>query len=268
MCPTIVNNVETLCNVKHILAMGGGAEYAKIGKPNNTGTRILCVSGDVEKPGYYEVEVGSLTMGELINDVCGGVKGGRRLKAVIPGGSSAKVMRAGEKYKVKDREISLEDIPMDFDTIAACGSMAGSGGVIVMDETRDMVWALNNINEFYAHESCGQCTPCREGAQWMRKITDRIVAGGGTDKDPATLKNVADNIAGKTICAFGEACSWPVQSFLAKFPEEFAAKAQKPLPPPMPPEYNPRELVENPVVPAVPAPRGNSQEIMAEAATE
>jgi NADH-quinone oxidoreductase subunit F len=268
MSPTIVNNVETLCNVKHILAMGGGAEYAKIGKPNNTGTRILCVSGDVEKPGYYEVEVGSLTMGELINEVCGGVKGGRKLKAVIPGGSSAKVMRAGEKYKVKDREIALEDIPMDFDTIAACGSMAGSGGVIVMDETRDMVWALNNINEFYAHESCGQCTPCREGAQWMRKITDRIVVGGGTDKDPATLKTVADNIAGKTICAFGEACSWPVQSFLAKFPEEFAAKAQKPLPPPMPPEYNPRELVENPVVPAVPAPRGNSQEIMAEAATE
>jgi NADH-quinone oxidoreductase subunit F len=268
MSPTIVNNVETLCNVKHILAMGGGAEYAKIGKPNNTGTRILCVSGDVERPGYYEVEVGSITMGDLINDVCGGVKGGRKLKAVIPGGSSAKVMRAGETYKLKDRELTLEEIPMDFDTIAACGSMAGSGGVIVMDETRDMVWALNNINEFYAHESCGQCTPCREGAQWMRKITDRIVAGGGTEKDPATLKNVADNIAGKTICAFGEACSWPVQSFLAKFPEEFAAKAQKPLPPPMPPEYNPRELTENPVVPAVPAPRGNSQEIMAEAATE
>jgi NADH-quinone oxidoreductase subunit F len=268
MCPTIVNNVETLCNVKHIIAMGGGAEFAKIGKPNNTGTRVLCVSGDVEKPGYYEVEVGSLTMGELINDVCGGVKGGRKLKAVIPGGSSAKVMRAGETYKVKDQTLTLEDIPMDFDTIAACGSMAGSGGVIVMDETRDMVWALNNINEFYAHESCGQCTPCREGAQWMRKITDRIVAGGGTDKDPATLKNVADNIAGKTICAFGEACSWPVQSFLAKFPEEFVAKAQKPLPPPMPPEYNPRELVENPSVPTVPAPRGNSKEIMAPAATE
>ena len=267
MAPTIVNNVETLCNVKHIVQMGG-AEYAKIGKPNNTGTRILCVSGDVVRPGYYEVEVGSLTMGELINDVCGGMKPGRKLKAVIPGGSSAKVMRAGERYKVKDKELALEDIPMDFDTIATCGSMAGSGGVIVMDDSRDMVWALNNINEFYAHESCGQCTPCREGAQWMRKITDRMLAGGGTDKDPGTLKTVADNIAGKTICAFGEACSWPTQSFLAKFPEEFAGKAQKPVPPPMPPEYNPRELVENPAVPAVPAPRGNSQEIMAEAATE
>src|SRR5215207_6482021 len=119
MSPTIVNNVETLCAVKHIVAMGGGAEFAKMGKPNNTGTRVLCVSGDVERPGYYEVEVGSLTMGELINDVCGGVKGGRKLKAVIPGGSSAKVMRAGETYKVKDRELTLEDIPMDFDTIAA-----------------------------------------------------------------------------------------------------------------------------------------------------
>ncbi len=266
-CPTIVNNVETLCDVKHIIQMTG-AGYAKLGKPNNTGTRILCVSGDVKKPGYYEVEVGSITLGELINEVCGGMKDGRKLKAVIPGGSSAKVLRAGERYKLKDREIGLEDIPMDFDTMAACGSMAGSGGVIVMDDSRDMVWALNNVNEFYAHESCGQCTPCREGAQWMRKITDRIVAGGGTDKDPATLKNVADNIAGKTICAFGEACSWPTQSFLAKFPEEFAVKSTKPLPPPMPPEYNTAELTENATISTVAAPRGNSQEIMAEAATK
>src|SRR5258708_1671957 len=108
-CPTIVNNVETLCDVKHILAMGGGVEYAKLGRPNNTGTRILCVSGDVVKPGYYEVEVGSVTMGELINDICGGMLEGRKLKAVIPGGSSAKVLKAGEKYKIKDREITLED---------------------------------------------------------------------------------------------------------------------------------------------------------------
>ena len=265
-CPTIVNNVETLCDVKHIVRMGG-AEYAKLGKPNNTGTRILCVSGDVQRPGYYEVEVGSLTMGELINDVCGGLKPGRKLKAVIPGGSSAKVMKAGERYKLKDREIGLEDIPMDFDTLAACGSMAGSGGVIVMDDSRDMVWALNNINEFYAHESCGQCTPCREGAQWMRKITDRMIAGGGTEKDPETLVKVADNIAGKTICAFGEACAWPVQSFVAKFREEFVGKAVKSVPPPMPPEYNPGELEKNPKIEAVPAPRGNSHETMAAAAT-
>jgi NADH-quinone oxidoreductase subunit F len=265
-CPTIVNNVETLCDVKHIVRMGG-AEFAKIGKPNNTGTRILCVSGDVQRPGYFEVEVGSVTMGELIYDLCGGMKDGRKLKAVIPGGSSAKVLRAGEKYKIKDREMTLEDLPMDFDTLALAGSMAGSGGVIVMDDSRDMVEMLHNLNEFYAHESCGQCTPCREGSLWMKKITDRILSGGGTERDPDLLKNVADNIAGKTICAFGEACAWPVQSFVGKFREEFARKSTKPLPPPMPPEYNPSELEKNEVITAVPAPRGNGQEIMAPAAT-
>ena len=265
-CPTIVNNVETLCHVKHIIAMGG-EEYAKIGRPNNTGTRILCVSGDVRKPGYYEVAVGSLTLGELIHDVCGGLKPGRTLKAVIPGGSSAKVLKAGETYKIKDKEVALEDLVMDFDTLAAAGSMAGSGGVIVMDDTRNMVEVLNNINEFYAHESCGQCTPCREGAQWMKKITDRIVAGGGVDKDPDTLKSVADNIAGKTICAFGEACSWPTQSFVAKFRDEFTAKSSKSLPPPMPPEYTSEELIKNDLIPAIEAPRGNGHEIMAPAAT-
>jgi NADH-quinone oxidoreductase subunit F len=221
----------------------------------------------VQKPGYFEIEVGSVTMGELINDICGGMKPGRTLKAVIPGGSSAKVLRAGEKYKIKDREITLEDIPMDFDTLAAAGSMAGSGGVIVMDDSRDMVETLNNINEFYAHESCGQCTPCREGSLWMKKITTRMLEGGGTDKDPAVLVNVADNIAGKTICAFGEACAWPTQSFVAKFSEEFAARATKPQPPPMPPEYTPDELVNKEAIPAIPAPRGNGHEIMAPAAT-
>jgi len=265
-CPTIVNNVETLCDVKHIIGMGG-AEFAKIGKPNNTGTRILCVSGDVVKPGYYEVEVGSLTMGELIYDVCGGLKEGRKLKAVIPGGSSAKVLKAGETYKVKDKTLTLEDIPMDFDTIAACGSMAGSGGVIIMDDSRNMVECLNNINEFYAHESCGQCTPCREGALWMKKITDRIVAGGGTERDPDMLVKIGDNIAGKTICAFGEACSWPTQSFVAKFREEFTAKSTKEIPPPMPPEYTAEELIENEKIEPVAAPRGNGSEIMAPAAT-
>ncbi|HEX4085129.1 MAG TPA: NADH-quinone oxidoreductase subunit NuoF [Chthoniobacteraceae bacterium] len=252
-CPTIVNNVETLCHVKHIVRMGG-AEYAKLGRPNNTGTRILCVSGDVQKPGYFEVEVGSLTMGELINEVCGGPKPGRTIKAVTPGGSSAKVLSATDRYKIKEKqadgtmtekEISLDDIPMDFDTLAAVGSMAGSGGVIVMDDTRDMVWTLNNINEFYAHESCGQCTPCREGSLWMKKITDRILAGGGVTGDANTLKGVADNIAGRTICAFGEACAWPTQSFIAKFKPEFEARATKPLPPPMPPEILPEELIAN-----------------------
>ena len=140
MCPTIVNNVESLCHVKHIIEMGG-EKYSKIGMPRNTGTRILCVSGDVKKPGYYEIEVGKLTMGGVINDLCGGMKKGRKLKAVIPGGSSSKVLRADEKFTIKDgdrdKEIGLLDIPMDFDTLAACGSMAGSGGVIVMDDSRD-----------------------------------------------------------------------------------------------------------------------------------
>jgi NADH-quinone oxidoreductase subunit F len=235
MSPTIVNNVETLCDVKHIIKMGG-AEYSKIGRPNNTGTRLLCVSGDVQKPGYFELEVGALTMGELINDICGGLRPGRKLKAIIPGGSSAKVLRADERYKIKtkqpdgttvDEEIGIEDIRMDFDSLAAVGSMAGSGGVIVMDDSRDMVWALNNINEFYAHESCGQCTPCREGSLWMNKITTRLLDGGGFADDPDTLKTVADNIAGRTICAFGEACAWPTQSFVAKFRDDFQAYAAR-----------------------------------------
>ena len=214
----------------------GGAEFAKIGRPNNTGTRVLCVSGDVQKPGYFEIELGALTLGEVINDLCGGLKPGRKLKAVIPGGSSAKVLRADEKFKLKEkqadgsmgeRSITIEEIPLDFDTLAAVGSMAGSGGVIILDDSRDMVWTLNNINEFYAHESCGQCTPCREGSLWMKKITDRLLHGEGAQQDPAVLKNVADNIAGKTICAFGEACAWPTQSFVDKFKEEFTAKSTK-----------------------------------------
>ena len=252
MCPTIVNNVETLCHIKHIIAMGG-VNYARLGRPNNTGTRIVCVSGDVQRPGYFEIEVGAVTMGQLIYEMAGGLKPRRKLKAVIPGGSSAKVLRADERFKLKqkqtdgstvEREMSIDEIPVDFDSLAAAGSMAGSGGIIVLDDSRDMVWALNNINEFYAHESCGQCTPCREGSLWMQKITDRMLRGGGVTEDPKTLKTIGDNIAGRTICAFGEACAWPTQSFVQKFPEEFAARAQKPVPPPLPPEYTPEELME------------------------
>src|SRR5213596_1189725 len=260
MCPTIVNNVETLCHVKHIIAMGG-AEYSKLGRPGNTGTRIVCVSGDVVRPGYFEIEVGAVTMGQLIYEMAGGMKFGRQLRAVIPGGSSAKVLRADERFKIKEkqadgstseREIWIDEILMDFDSLTAAGSMAGSGGVIVLDDSRDMVWVLNNINEFYAHESCGQCTPCREGSLWMQKITDRMLRGGGVVEDPKTLKTIGDNIAGRTICAFGEACAWPTQSFVQKFREEFAARAQKPMPPPLPPEYTPEELIEEESIPTVP----------------
>jgi NADH-quinone oxidoreductase subunit F len=149
-------------------------------------------------------------------------------------------MKAGDTYKikvkqadgsVKEEEMALEDLPIDFDTLAAAGSMAGSGGIIVMDETRDMVECLANIATFYAHESCGQCTPCREGSLWMKKITDRLASGHGHPGDVGLLKNVADNIAGRTICAFGEACAWPVQSFIGKFKDEFdAAAAAEPTP--------------------------------------
>ncbi len=234
MSPTIVNNVETLCHVVHILRLGP-EEYAKMGTPGDGGTRTMCVSGDVMRPGYYELPAGAVTLGELINDVCGGLKPGRKLKAVIPGGSSAKVMRADEVYKVKvkaddgamvEKEVPMLDVLMDAASLAAVGTMVGSGGVIVMDDSRDMVWALNNLNQFYAHESCGQCTPCREGSLWMSKMTTRMLAGEGSAADPKMLVNVADNIAGRTVCAFGEACAWPTQSFLAKFPEEFAARAK------------------------------------------
>ena len=176
----------------------GGAKYAQLGRANNTGTRIVCVSGDVQRPGYFEIEVGAVTMGQLIYDMAGGLKDGRTLKAVIPGGSSAKVLRADERFKLKEkqpdgstieREMSIYEIPMDFDSLAAAGSMAGSGGVIVLDDSRDMVWVLNNINEFYAHESCGQCTPCREGSLWMKKITDRMLLGGGVVQDPGNAHN-------------------------------------------------------------------------------
>jgi NADH-quinone oxidoreductase subunit F len=235
MCPTIVNNVETLCHVKHIVQMGA-AEYARLGTPNNTGTRIVSLSGHVRKPGYYEIEVGKVTIGELIHDANfgGGLRDGRQLKAVIPGGSSAKVLKAGEKFKLKrkgpdgkdtEQEIDVLDLPYDFDSLMAAGTMSGSSAVIVMDDTTDIVEALANIADFYAHESCGQCTPCREGSLWMAKALHRLTHGEGRKTDADYLVKIADNIpGGRTICAFGEACSWPVQSFVGKFKDEFVAR--------------------------------------------
>jgi NADH-quinone oxidoreductase subunit F len=240
MCPTIVNNVETLCNVKHIVAMGG-AEYAKLGTPNNTGTRIVSLSGQVKRPGYYEIETGKATIGELINDPAfgGGLREPepgrppRKLKAVIPGGSSAKVLKAGEKFKLKrkvdgkdvEQEVDMLDLPYDFDSLLQAGTMSGSSAIIVMDDSVDIVEALANISEFYAHESCGQCTPCREGSLWMSKALHRLTHGEGRKSDADYLEKIANNIpGGRTICAFGEACSWPVQSFVAKFKDEFVTR--------------------------------------------
>jgi len=223
-CPTVVNNVETLCNVVHIINMGGEA-YSKIGKPNNTGTRIISVSGHVQKPGFYEFECGAITLGQLINEVCGGALPGRTLKAIIPGGSSSKILKCGERYKFKtrdgkDMDWSWEDIPMDFDSFASIGTMSGSGAVIVLDDSVKMLDVLANINAFYAHESCGQCTPCREGSLWMKKITARMASGDKREGDAELLLSIAKQIEGKTICAFGEACSWPVMGMVGKFKEE------------------------------------------------
>ena len=235
LCPTIVNNVETLCAVKHIVAMGG-AEFARLGTPNNTGTRIVSLSGQVMRPGYFEIEVGKATLRELIFDPAfgGGLKPGRKLKAVIPGGVSSKVFKAGEKVRLKRRgpdgkdieqEVDVLDLPYDFTTVINAGSMSGSGAIIVLDDTVDIVQALANISDFFAHESCGQCTPCREGSLWMAKTLRRLTTGGGRAQDADYLGKIADNIpGGRTICAFGEACSWPVQSFVAKFKDDFVAK--------------------------------------------
>jgi NADH-quinone oxidoreductase subunit F len=234
MCPTIVNNVETLCHVKHIVTMGP-SEYAKLGTPNNTGTRIVSLSGDVLKPGYFEVEVGKVTLGQLINDpnFGGGLKPGRSLKAVIPGGSSSKVLKAGEVFKLNRKgadgqmtkvDVPLLDLPYDFDSLQGAGTMSGSGAIIVMDDSRSMVDVLANLSEFYAHESCGQCTPCREGALWLAKGTHRLAHGDGRKQDAEYLSHIAQNIQGRTICAFGEAASWPVLSFVKKFKDEFEAK--------------------------------------------
>ncbi len=234
MCPTIVNNVETLCHVKHIVLMGG-AEYAKLGTPNNTGTRIVSLSGDVKRPGYYEIEVGKATLGELINDPAfgGGLRDGRKLKAIIPGGSSSKVLKAGEVFKLNRKgadgqmakvDVPLLDLPYDFDSLQQAGTMSGSSAIIVIDDSRDIVECLANLAEFYAHESCGQCTPCREGSLWMSKALHRMTHGEGRKEDADYLLHIAQNIQGRTICAFGEACAWPVLSFVKKFKEDFENK--------------------------------------------
>jgi NADH-quinone oxidoreductase subunit F len=207
-CPTIVNNVETLANVPWILENGGDA-YAGIGVEKGAGTKIYCVSGHVKKPGLYEFPLG-MTLRELIFDHCGGMRSDKALKAVIPGGSSMPVLRADEI-----------DVQMDFDSLQKIGSGLGSAGVIVMDESVCMVNAALNLSKFYAHESCGQCTPCREGMPWLRDMFDRIEHGRGKEGDIETILDVTDNIEGKTICPLGEAGAWPARAFTKKFREEF-----------------------------------------------
>ena len=205
--PTTINNTETFAAVPWIIRHGGAA-YLACGKPNNGGTKIFSVSGDVVLPGNYEVPMG--TPFSKLLELAGGVQGGA-LKAVIPGGSSAPVLPAS----------IMMDITMDYDAIAKAGSMLGSGAVIVMNDTRCMVKSLQRLSAFYMHESCGQCTPCREGTGWLSRMVDRIENGQGKPSDMDLLDNVAENIMGRTICALGDAAAMPVRGMLKHFRAEF-----------------------------------------------
>jgi NADH-quinone oxidoreductase subunit F len=206
--PTTINNTETFAAVPWIIR-NSGAEYLAIGKPNNGGTKIFSVVGDVQRPGNFEVPLG--TPFSTLLELAGGVRPGRRLKAVIPGGSSAPVLPAN----------IMMDITMDYDAIAKAGSMLGSGAVIVMDDTRCMVKSLLRLSYFYQHESCGQCTPCREGTGWLWRMVDRIEHGKGRMEDIELLGSVAGNIMGRTICALGDAAAMPVQGMIKHFRDEF-----------------------------------------------
>jgi NADH-quinone oxidoreductase subunit F len=206
--PTTINNTESLASVPVILQKGG-QWFLEQGKPNNGGTKIFCVSGHVNKPGNFEVPLG--TPFSKLLEMAGGIRNGHKLKAVIPGGSSVPVLTA---------EIAM-GMNMDYDSIAKAGSMLGAGSVIVMDETTCMVRALARLSHFYYEESCGQCTPCREGTGWLARVVHRIEHGQGKPEDLALLDDVASRIGGRTICALGDAAAMPVQSFLKHFRHEF-----------------------------------------------
>jgi len=206
--PTTINNTESLASVPSIMR-NGPDWFLNLGKPNNGGVKVMCVSGHVEKPGNFEISLGTPFKDLLA--MAGGVWKGRKLKAVIPGGSSMPVVPG---------EIMM-GLTMDYDSLAKAGSGLGSAAVIVMDESTDMVKALMRLSRFYYAESCGQCTPCREGTGWMYRVLRRIVDGKGRPEDIALLEAAAGQIAGHTICAFGEAAAWPVQSFLKHYKHEF-----------------------------------------------
>jgi len=218
--PTVINNVETLACVPHIIVRGA-AWFSSIGRPKNTGPKLFGVSGHVNRPGVFELPLG-VTFREIIEEHAGGVRGGRKLKAFFPGGSSAPILTADEV-----------DTIADFDACAAAGTMLGSGGVIVFDDTVDMVEVADNVAHFYAHESCGQCTPCREGSDWCMDILDRIVAGHGRPADPDTLLRICRfSSAGMTICPLGDAFALPISSIVNKYRSEFERRiaAATPLP--------------------------------------
>ena len=211
-CPTVVNNVETLTAVPDIIKMGGEA-WEKLGTEKSGGTKVWSVSGHVTRPGVYELPMGYDDMEKFIMEDCQGIIEGRQLKAVIPGGSSVYIMPAGD--------ILGKDVKMDYEGLVAAGSMVGSGGFIVMDETVDIFESTKNLIEFYKHESCGWCTPCREGTDWLVKIFKRIARGEGRPEDAQLILDLCDNIEGKSFCPLGDAAAWPIQSAIKKFPEDF-----------------------------------------------
>ena len=231
--PTIDNNVETLMNIPDIV-MRGGAGFAKLGMGRSGGTRVLSVSGHVNRPGVFELSMG-IPFRQLIDEYCGGMLGGRRLKGIIPGGSSMPALDASEidvpiefdalmtDARIKDVEIK-PGVPFDMGGGKRLKTMAGSGGVVIFDETTDVVAFCAAIMRFYAHESCGQCTPCREGTAWLARVCSRLAEGEGRPGDVDLLANIAGGIAGNTICPLGEAAAWPMLGFLTKFRSEFEAK--------------------------------------------
>ena len=208
-CPTVVNNVETLAALPWIIEHGAAA-YAAMGTDKSKGTKLFSVSGHINKPGVYELEMGYPFV-KFLEEDCGGVPNGRKLKGVIPGGGSMPVLRPDE----------LEKVNLDYESVQAAGSLLGSGGVIVMDDTTCMVRAAWNLARFFAHESCGQCSPCREGCHWMEKIFHRIEQGEGRTGDLELILNVSGNIMGNTICPFGDAAAMPAAAFIKKYRSEF-----------------------------------------------
>jgi NADH-quinone oxidoreductase subunit F len=213
-CPTAVNNVETLCNVPPIV-LNGAEWFAALGPEKNGGPKLFCVSGHVKRPGVYEASMNT-TLRELIYDHAGGIRGDRELKAIIPGGSSVPLMLPNQL-----------DTPASFDGIQKAGSLLGSAGLIVLDDTVCMVWLAMNLLHFYRHESCGKCTPCREGGDWLYKLLQRLERGEGREKDLDLLLGVANNIVGKTLCAFGDAAATPVLSTMKLFRHEYEAHVRE-----------------------------------------
>ncbi len=206
--PTVINNAESLASVPHII-LGGGEWFASLGTPRNGGTRLFCMSGELERPGVYELPMG-YNLKKMIYDVAGGMVKGKKLKAVVPGGSSVPIMTADEI-----------DVAMDFDSMMKAGSMLGSGGVIVIDDQMCIVKFALRVTQFYQHESCGWCIPCREGTDWMKKTLVRFHSGGGVMKDIDNLKYLAENMLGRTFCPLGDAAAMPIISYVQKFRQEF-----------------------------------------------